>query len=280
MILVLGGNGQLGTAFKNLLPDALYPPRDQLDLTQVRDLYEVCLDLAPEAIINCAAYTAVDAAEDNEDLASLVNGAAVGELARCASVLGIPFMTYSTDYVFPGTAARPYSESDPVDPINAYGRSKRRGELLALRFPSSLVVRTSWLISPTRRNFVTTMLRVLAEREAIVVDDQHGCPTVAQDLADASLRALNLGATGVLHLTNTGPTTWYSLARATAQLAGIDPARVKPCTTAEYPRPAPRPAYSVLTSERLEEIGLEPLPHWQDSLRTVIASIKSLAAGS
>lgn len=271
MILVTGESGQLGSAFKSLLPDALYPTLEEFDLVDTAGIFAQLEEMAPEAIINCAAYTAVDRAEEEEDLADLINAAAVGALAEYASHRRIPFVTYSTDYVFPGTAVSPYLESTPTDPVNAYGRSKRKGEVLALEYRKALIIRTSWLISGTNPNFVATMLRLAAVRDSLqVVDDQRGCPTIAIDLARATLAAMDAGASGLLHLTNQGETTWYRLARRAVELAGRHPERLSPCTTDEYPVPTPRPAYSVLGSERIDELGFEPLPHWEDSLQGVV----------
>lgn len=274
MILVTGGSGQLGTAFKELLPGAWYPTREELGLTTAESIENVLEERAPDAIINCAAYTAVDAAEDDEDTANLMNALVVGVMAAFCAKRGIPFVTYSTDYVFPGTGTEPYVESSPTDPINAYGRSKRNGEILALVHPTSLVIRTSWLISGTNPNFVATMLRLAATRDELaVVADQRGCPTVAADLAAGTLRAMEAGAYGLLHLTNQGATTWYELARTAVAAAGLDPDKVAPCTTADYPTLAARPAYSVLQSERLGDLGIRPLPPWRESLPRVVAGL-------
>jgi dTDP-4-dehydrorhamnose reductase len=274
VILVTGESGQLGTAFKSLLPEALYPTLEEFDLTDIDAIAPALERMGPEAIINCAAYTAVDRAEEEETLADLLNATAVGALAAYAASAQIPFVTYSTDYVFPGTAETPYLESTPTDPVNAYGRSKRRGELLALEYSEALVIRTSWLISGTNPNFVATMLRLAASRDSLrVVDDQRGCPTFAADLAAATLHAIDVKARGLLHLTNRGDTTWFRLARRAVELAGLDPTKLSPCTTDEYPVPAPRPAYSVLGSERLSELRLAPLPPWQDSLAPVVSSL-------
>ena len=274
MILVTGESGQLGTAFKELLPDALYPTQEAFDFTTAESIEAALGDMAPTAIINCAAYTAVDAAEDDEATANLINAVAVGEMAEFCATQGIPFVTYSTDYVFAGNGTEPYVESSPTDPINAYGRSKRKGELLALAHPTSLVIRTSWLISGTNPNFVATMLRLAATRDELaVVADQRGRPTVAADLALGTLHAMEAGATGLLHLTNQGSTTWFELARTAAADAGLDETKIAPCSTADYPTPAARPAYSVLESERLEELGIEPLPPWQESLPGVVEGL-------
>ncbi|MFQ5555716.1 MAG: dTDP-4-dehydrorhamnose reductase [Acidimicrobiia bacterium] len=278
--VVTGGSGQLGTAFRTLLPDALYPPRNALDLSRPGGVVAWLEKTKPDRIINCAAYTAVDGAEADEATAHTINATAVGEMALLAASRSIPFVTFSTDYVFDGTAARPYVESDGTNPINAYGRSKRSGELLALdAHPAALVVRTSWVLSATHRNFVATILRLVRERPLRVVADQHGCPTVAADLALATLAALEAGATGLLHLTNSGPTTWFGVARAAVEMAGLDPTRIEPCTTEEYPLPAPRPENSVLGSERRSALGVDPLRPWTESLPAVVAGLLDAGLG-
>ena len=275
-MIVTGATGQLGTAFKEILPEATFLTRNELDLTDATQIQTVVDRLRPSGIINCAAFTAVDEAESHEKAAHLLNAVAVGKLARVAASLQIPFVTFSTDYVFDGASERPYLESDPPAPINAYGRTKRAGEELALvEYTEALIVRTSWVISGTHPNFVATMLKLASEREVQVVDDQHGCPTVAPDLARATVAALDAGATGILHLTNQGPTTWFELAREAVRLAGLDPNRITPCQTDDFPRPAPRPANSVLASERLDDLGLEALPPWRDSLGGVVERLSA-----
>jgi dTDP-4-dehydrorhamnose reductase len=271
MILVTGANGQVGTAFRALLPDATFFTRSQLDLRDIESVGPTLTTVEPGAIINCAAYTAVDRAEEDEDVARLVNAVAVGEMARYAADARIPFVTYSTDYVFDGTARQPYVESSPTAPINAYGRTKLEGEELALGYhPRSLIVRASWVISGTHPNFVGTMIDLGRRQDLNVVDDQVGCPTVADDLAAATLAALDQDATGVLHLTNAGETTWYRLARQSLEIAGLDPERIRPCSTDDFPTEAARPVYSVLGSERRETAGIPPLPSWQASLPGVV----------
>lgn len=274
MILVTGGTGQVGTAFRKILPDADYPGRAALDLADPAGVGEYLALTSPDGIINCGAYTAVDAAEENEALATCVNGASVGVMARYAADHGIPFVTFSTDYVFKGNATEPYLESSPTDPLNAYGRSKLAGEVAALENSDALVIRTSWVISGTHPNFVATMLRLAAERDLEVVDDQVGCPTCVDDLAPAALAAFEGGTTGIVHLTNEGVTTWFELARAALALAGLDPERITPIPTSGYPTPAARPAYSVLGSERRSELGMAPLPSWPDSLPAVVAALR------
>ena len=275
MMLITGGSGQLGTALRRFARDAAFPTRHEIDLGQPETVYRSVARYSPEAIINCAAYNAVDTAEEEPDVAARVNGHSVGELARYAADHAIPLITFSTDYVFDGNGDRPYVESDATGPVSAYGRSKLLGEQQALEYSGALVIRTSWVLSGTHPNFVATILRLVAERGSIrVVDDQRGCPTVVDDLAPAAMKALESGATGLLHMTNTGETTWFELARESVSLAGLDPSRVAPCDSSEYPTRAKRPAYSVLGSERAPALGIEALPPWRKSLVGVVAGLQ------
>ena len=273
MILVTGASGQLATAFRSLLPSARFLSRGDLDLSKPNEVAPLLDDLRPELLINCAAYTAVDAAESDEEAARAVNAFSAGEMAGWAARHDAKLVTFSTDYVFDGSSPQPYVESSIPNPMSAYGRTKLEGErLVTAACPTALIVRTSWVISGTHSNFVSTMLGLVVDRELRVVDDQRGCPTISDDLAAATMAALDADAAGVLHLTNSGATTWYGLARAAVDMAGYDPDRISPCTTEEFPRPAPRPANSELGSERLAELGLAPLPAWEASLPGVVAS--------
>ena len=254
--------------------DAVRLTRGDLDLTRLDDIAPTLDALDPSAVINCAAYTAVDRAEEEEDLATVINSEAVGVLAEWAAQRSRPLLTFSTDYVFDGFSGHPYLESSPTSPINAYGRSKLPGESLAVS-QEALVVRTSWVISGSHPNFVATILRKVKVQELQVVDDQRGCPTVAADLARAGYAALSSGATGLLHLTNQGETTWYELARTSVGLADLDPSRISTCDTEDYPTPARRPAYSVLASERFEALGLDPMPHWRESIGDLVTELKT-----
>ncbi len=274
MIVVTGGDGQLGTAFRSLLTEAVFLTRSDLDLADTRSIRPTLEALDPELVINCAAFTAVDLAEEQHDLARLVNANAVGEMGWMCADHSIPFVTFSTDYVFGGESDRPWVESDQIAPINAYGSTKADGETAALQtHPDALVIRTSWLISGTHANFVSTILALASEQELKVVDDQKGSPTMAADLAGATLQALDVGATGLLHLVNQGSATWFDLAKAAVELAGLDADRVDACTTAEYPTAARRPAYSVLESERAAGLGVAALPDWRDSLPGVVEAL-------
>ena len=277
MIVVTGVSGQLGNAFRERLGDgAHYLARSDLDLADPASIGPTLEELSPTVVINCAAYTAVDAAEDDEETARLVNATAVEELAGATARLGARLVTFSTDYVFDGTKADPYLETDDTNPINAYGRTKLEGERLALAGnPDALVIRTSWVLSGTHPNFAATMLRLIAAGSVTVVDDQIGHPTLVEDLAAGTLAAIDADASGVLHLANAGTTSWFGLAREVADLAGLDVERVQPVSASEYPTAAQRPANSVLESVRLDGLGLDPLPDYHDSLRRAVARLRS-----
>jgi dTDP-4-dehydrorhamnose reductase len=275
--MILGPSGQVGTAFSRLVESPALVPRRLLDLAHLEDgsLGALIDAHRPDVVVNCAAYTAVDRAETEEALATEINGRAVGRLAAACAARDIVFVSYSSDYVFDGAGSRPYVESDPTDPINAYGRSKLVGEqAMAQAGGRGLMIRTSWVVSGTHPNFVATMLRLARGGTPLrVVSDQRGCPTVAADLAAGTIAAVEAGATGLLHLANGGETTWYDLARAAIELAGMDAGLVSACTTDEYPTPARRPRYSVLGSERREGLGVPPLPRWKDSLPAVVSGL-------
>jgi dTDP-4-dehydrorhamnose reductase len=271
--LILGASGQLGTAFASLIgpADALCATRSDLDIADGDRIEPFLREHRPEIVINCAAYTAVDRAEREPNLAASINSGAVRDFAEATARRDIRFVTFSTDYVFDGSLERPYVESDAPNPVNVYGRTKLEGERHALlTHPGALVIRTSWIISETHRNFVTAMVKLATGEGGRVVDDQHGRPTIASDLAAATLDALDRGASGLLHLTNGGETTWFDLARTVVRLAGLDPMKIQPCTTDEYLTPARRPHNSVLESERISQLGIAPLPDRRSSLPGVI----------
>lgn len=228
-------------------------------------------------VINCAAYTDVDGAERNEAAATAVNGTAVGELAVRCREAGATLVHYSTDYVFDGAATEPYRVDQPRRPLNAYGLSKALGEeLIEASGVDHLIVRTSWLYAAHGSNFVRTIARLCQERDELrVVADQRGRPTSALTLADATRRLLESGARGVRHVCDSGECTWRELAGAVA--SRLNPSCiVHPCTTAEFPRPARRPAYSVLDLSLTErEIG--PLPAWRDALERILNEINETA---
>jgi dTDP-4-dehydrorhamnose reductase len=221
-----------------------------------------------DVVVNAAAWTDVDAAEDAYDEALALNGTAVGVLATACRQAGARLLHLSTDYVFRGDAATPYPEDAPADPVNAYGRGKLAGERAALA-AGGYVVRSAWMYGAHGRNFVATMLRLAGEREYVdVVADQRGQPTWSYALAE---QLVELGSRadappGVYHGTASGETTWYELARAVFAGAGLDPDRVRPTTSDRFVRPAVRPSYSVLGHDRWAVAGMPPLPHWQAML--------------
>ncbi|MFD5824919.1 dTDP-4-dehydrorhamnose reductase [Lentzea sp. NPDC060358] len=263
MILVPGGRGQLGHDLAALSADVRAVSSAELDVTAV-----TAADLAgAAAVINCAAYTAVDAAETDEDRAFAVNAVGPGLLAEACASAGIPLIHVSTDYVFSGDATRPYEPSDAVGPKTAYGRTKLEGERRVLE-AGGWVVRTAWVYGVHGSNFVKTMAALESTKPSLsVVDDQTGSPTWSRDLAAGLLELASvLPEQRLLHATGGGDTTWFGFARAVFEELGADPDRVRPCTTAEFPRPAPRPAYSVLSGEAWAAAGLRPLPHWRGAL--------------
>lgn len=277
MIAVLGAGGQLGTAFIGLLDgDAVPLTRADIDLTRPEEIEPWIASNRPALVINCAAYTAVDAAEEHESTARLVNATAVGYLAESTARHGAGFVTFSTDYVFDGTKDSGYIESDPPHPLNVYGETKLEGEQLAMEInPGVLVIRTSWVLSGTHRNFASAMLELIAKGPVLVVNDQRGKPTLVDDLAAATMEAVQREASGVVHLTNQGETTWFGLARDIAEFSGLDLDHVMPITTDQFSRPATRPTNSVLDSERLDELSLAPLPHYRPSLRRAVEQLLS-----
>lgn len=273
-IVLLGGSGMLGRAFREVLTergvahDAL--GRERVDLGKPASVAAGIPD-GTRTVINCAAWTDVDGAEQQEELATRINGESVGSLAERCRELGAVLVHFSTDYVFDGNARAPYAVDHAIAPLNAYGRSKAVGErLVRAAGGEHLVLRTSWLYAPWSKNFVRTMLRLGAERPSIrVVDDQVGRPTSAESLARLSLGLLERGARGTLHVTDGGQCSWFELARETLRLAG-SPCVVEPCSSSEYPRPAKRPAYSVLDLAATVAYVGEP-PAWQENLRSVVA---------
>ena len=273
MILVVGRGGQLGTAFaKELGSSATYVGLSSLDLRKTDEIKPFLDAYEPSLLVNAAAYTKVDAAETESHDARLVNAVAVRHMAEWAASRSLPFATFSTDYVFDGSAESPYVESDLTAPLSVYGRTKREGEEMALdAWEDSLVVRTSWLHSGGHPNFLATMLRKAREGgELRVVDDQVGVPNVATDVAAASLQVLGAGARGIAHISSTGEATWYELARYGIELGGLDPSVVVPVPTSEYPTPATRPRYGVLGTELAH--GVE-LPPWRESLVGVVEDL-------
>ena len=241
--------------------------RDELD---IRDPGACLAAVAGhDFVVNVAAWTAVDEAESHEPAAFAVNAVGAANLARACSAAGLPMLQVSTDYVFAGDANSPYAEDAPLAPRSAYGRTKAAGEWAVQALcPQSWIVRTAWLYGAHGPNFVKTMARLAAERETVtVVNDQSGQPTWTVDLAGAIVRLVEARAPfGTYHGTSSGETTWFGFAQAIFAELGLDSERVKPTTTDAFPRPAPRPAYSVLGHEAWRGAALDPLPSWRKSL--------------
>lgn len=278
-VSVVGGAGMLGRAFEHLMVQKGVPVDcpglDRLDLTSRAsiDAWAQALD-AGTAVINCAAWTDVDGAEANEAGADEVNASGVEHLAQACARQRVTLVHFSTDYVFDGAATKPYPVDHPRAPINAYGRSKARGEEALERAGCRhLLIRTSWLYAPWGKNFVRTIAGAARTRPTLrVVDDQRGRPTSAEHLARTSLALLERGASGPVHVTDGGECTWFGFATQIARWA--NPAcRVEPCTTAEFPRPARRPAYSVLDLSRTEAL-LGPMPDWKHNLADVLERLE------
>lgn len=276
-ILLLGDKGMLGRAWRGLLEQQHLPfagfDLPELDITDPRKTDDLLASGGFDLVVNCAAWTDVDGAEANEYEATRVNSVAVLGLALNCKAHGIKLVHYSTDYIFDGLATQPYKTDHPPAPINAYGRSKLAGEqAVADTACDHLLIRTSWLYAPWGKNFVTTIYRMAKERDTLrVVTDQRGRPTSAEHLARATLQLLNKNAAGTWHVADGGECSWHDFAVEIARHA--NPAcRVEPCTSEEFPRPAKRPAYSVLDITQTEnEIG--PLPTWQRNLNHVLHHI-------
>ncbi|MVU82026.1 dTDP-4-dehydrorhamnose reductase [Nocardia sp. ET3-3] len=273
-LLVTGAGGQLGRAVMALAPGARGLSHTDLDITDPEGVRKVVGE--GDVLINCAAYTAVDRAETEEAAAFAINATGPGVLARVCAEAGARLVHVSTDYVFPGTASQPYEPDDPTGPSTVYGRSKLAGEQAVLEFaPDAHIVRTAWVYTGTGADFVATMRRLERERDTItVVNDQIGSPTYAPDLAAGLLElAAKPAAPRILHATNAGQASWFDLAQAVFTGLGADPARVRPCGTEDFPRPAPRPAYSVLSGNSWAAAGLSPLRHWKLALNDALIAI-------
>lgn len=277
-VLILGAAGMLGRAWRELLA------REEIEFaaTDSREL-DICDEAALarsvdgrfDTIVNCAAWTDVDGAETNEAAARRLNGDAVALVARCAERTGATLIHYSTDYVFDGHATEPIPVDAPRAPAGAYGRTKAAGEeALEQSNARHLLIRTSWLYAPWGKNFVRTIARAAREREELtVVDDQRGRPTSCEHLAAASLALLRAGATGTLHVSDGGDCTWCGFAAEIVRVTGAA-CRVRPITTAELNRPAPRPAWSVLDLSGTERI-IGPMPRWEQNLADVLGRLEA-----
>ncbi|CAI0761862.1 dTDP-4-dehydrorhamnose reductase [Serratia quinivorans] len=285
-VLLTGAAGQLGRCFIDRLPaDWILMATDsqQLDITDPDAVSAAVVQFMPEAIVNAAAYTAVDKAESEPEKAKAINVDGPGFLAAAAAVLNIPFVHISTDYVFDGTASEPYCENTPCSPKSIYGQTKLDGEIAALKAnPKTVVIRTAWVFSEYGNNFVKTMLRIGGQRTELgVVSDQYGCPTYAGDIAAVVIAMLSKPqlSYGIYHYCGDTAVSWFDFAQSIfkeAQACKLYPHQVKvnPIASHEYPTPASRPAYSILSTDKICALNLRPSP-WKQQLKIVIHKILS-----
>ncbi|MGZ5208289.1 MAG: dTDP-4-dehydrorhamnose reductase [Sulfuricurvum sp.] len=289
-VLVTGANGQLGSEIKYLIESKNinstlssyhfhFATRNELDLSNLCKLEDYFETNTFDAIINCAAYTAVDKAESDEELANTINHRAVSLLAKIAKKKNISLIHISTDYVFNGQNFSPYIETNPTDPQGVYGRTKRDGEnaILNIAPKNTIIIRTSWVYSSFGANFVKTMLRLGKERDSLgVIFDQVGTPTYARDLARAIvdiIPQINNKEPQIYHYSNEGAASWYDFAQAIFEMSSIS-CHVDPITTDQYPTPAARPHYSLLNKAKIKEEYNLAIPYWRDSLNECLKEIK------
>ncbi|SFA57969.1 dTDP-4-dehydrorhamnose reductase [Anoxybacillus pushchinoensis] len=270
-VVVTGAKGQLGTDLVHLLADRGYKVygygRDELDITNFEQVKQVISEVNPDVVIHAAAYTKVDLAESEPDQAFLINAYGTRNVVVASEAIGAKLVYVSTDYVFDGTANVPYNEFAPTNPLSVYGKSKLAGEQFVRDLHSKFfIVRTSWVYGKHGNNFVKTMLKLAQERdELMVVHDQIGCPTYTVDLANCILELIQTEKYGIYHVSNSGHCSWYEFAKAIFEEAGIE-VKVNPCTTKDFPRPAPRPAYSVLDHMALQLNGFREMREWRVAL--------------
>ncbi|MGH8895740.1 MAG: dTDP-4-dehydrorhamnose reductase [Egibacteraceae bacterium] len=275
-VLVTGAGGQLGHDLMRAFAqdEVVGLAHAELDVTSEPAVVGAVRDHAPDLVVHAAAFTKVDACEAEPETAWRVNALGSWWVARACALAETAMVYLSTDYVFDGTADRPYTEFDPVGPRSVYGRTKEAGEQLVREtLPAHYIVRTSWVQGAHGANFVKTMLRLGRERDTVsVVDDQTGSPTFTFDLAPTIRQLAVTGRHGTYHLTNAGHCTWFAFAQAIFAEAGLD-VTCRPIDTAAFGAPAPRPAFSVLDNLKARLVGLEPLPEWRASLKRLIAEL-------
>ncbi len=277
-VLVTGANGQLGCALRLLAESHpehkfIFTDVDTLDITDPEAVRRMMVDGGVNYVLNCAAYTAVEKAEDDEAMCSHINSFAVGVLGKAAHEAGAKMIHISTDYVFDGTGHRPYVETDETNPLSAYGRTKLAGERLLMEVcPDAVILRTAWLYSEWGNNFVKTVLRLGKERDELgFVFDQVGAPTYAGDLAKAMLRVVEADiqgtfVPGIYHFSNEGVCSWYDFAVKILQLANLH-CHIRPIETKDYPTKAARPHFSVLNKKKFKTTYNVTIPHWEESLK-------------
>ena len=277
-VLVTGVNGQLGYDIVKELEkrghQAVGVDRKEMDLTSTEQIKECIENVNPEAIIHCAAYTAVDKAEDEEELCTRVNAIATKEIAEHAKVLDIPMIYISTDYVFDGTKNGEYTEDDIPNPINVYGKTKHQGEVYVQEILEKYyIVRISWVFGENGNNFIDTMLRLSKERDSLnVINDQVGSPTYTKDLAVLLVDMIQADKYGIYHATNERYCTWYEFAKEIFKISNID-IKVNPINTSEYPTKAKRPMNSKMNKDKLNINGFIKLRAWKDALKDYIETI-------
>jgi len=279
-VVVTGAEGQLGQDVVLELTrkkhEAIGTDREKLDITKEADVFAFIGEVKPDVILHCAAYTNVDAAEENEELAYQINALGTEYLAKAAQQIGAKMLYVSTDYVFNGTATEPYEVDQQTKPLGAYGRTKLAGEeLLQKNLKEFFIVRTAWVFGVHGHNFVKTMIRLGEERgEVGVVHDQVGSPTYTVDLAKFMVELMETEQYGIYHATNSGVCSWYEFAVEIFKQAGMN-VTVNPLTSDQFPRPAARPEYSVLSKKKIEEKGLIPLRDWKEALSAYLDESKS-----
>jgi dTDP-4-dehydrorhamnose reductase len=279
-VLVTGAKGQLGVDMVKTLSDMGYDVygfgRQELDITDAQKVYNTFHDLQPEIVIHTAAHTKVDLAESEPGEAFRINAYGTRNMAVGAASVQAKLVYISTDYVFDGTAHKPYNEFHPTNPLGIYGNSKLAGEQFVRDLHSHFfILRTSWVYGLHGANFVKTMLKLAGERNELnVVHDQVGSPTNTIDLAQFISQVITTECYGIYHVSNTGTCSWYEFAKAIFEEAGLTHIQVNPVTTKEFPRPAPRPAYSVFDHMAIRLNGFKDLPHWRESLKRFIHEYK------
>jgi dTDP-4-dehydrorhamnose reductase len=284
-ILVTGAGGQLGSEIGVLSKhypqfDFVFVDKDEMPLDEPEKIVPFITELHPDWCISCGAYTAVDKAETDQDLAYTINGDAVGAIASACKAVGAKLIHISTDYVFDGNSATPLKEGDPTGPINVYGASKLKGEQLAVQNnPETAVIRTAWVYSEFGNNFVKTMMRLMKEKPSLsVIEDQVGSPTYAADLAKVILQIVTAPqfVPGMYHYSNEGRISWYEFALAIKEITGSS-CPVQPIPTSQYPTPAKRPRFSLLDKSHIKATYGVNVPDWKESLSICIARLSATA---
>lgn len=284
-ILITGARGQLGHEMQHMLQnrgwDAIGIGRAEVDFSHPEQVADYIATQRADWVINCAAYTQVDKAEDDAELAFRVNRDAARAVAEGVQRYGGRLLQVSTDFIFNGEQSHPYRETDPAAPLGVYGQSKWEGEQAVLEvLPQAIVLRTAWVYGVHGNNFVKTILRLAAEREELgIIDEQVGSPSWTFDISQAMVALIEQQATGIYHFTNEGVASWYDFAQAIVEEArslefDLRIKRLKPIPTHAYPTPAARPAYSVLSKEKIRGILDYPVPHWRESLRAMLKELK------